>query len=515
MDILEKKDSSFNLRKQIKQDISSVFVNKPEAFIQAFEAQDFEKALEIWQNSIQPTPFAQSSTGSALYSYLLFKNGFFSLSLDYLLNKSKPSRIDPVVSRLWKLDVDKTESIWKSFYFPISSDWQNILSPEIVFQIGSKSPLNLIKAQEYIKSLLPLPLDDKTDVFPLEWLFVLSLIQQKDMDTATKVLSWLLSKTKDSYRKDKISLTIARLLADIGESKASEYYYKKIKKISYMWFLASEEMAWIHLRESDNSQAYSTAMSLNYPGFLQSISPSMYFVMALSQLKNCDNEGAVQTLINFKKAFFNQSTALQKILDQKLYRNLIRSLSAFYDSKNDYYKVEPVFVDLFSQNSSLSKNKKEEGESDKQTSVKLNLFYNLRTDNQLKNNILFYNSIKNNRQRRKTKFEKLSALEDKITINLENKIHAKIEFLLKKELKNIQSALNNFHLISAEVLYRKYGALSGLTVSQRDFWLKDISVYKSKSLLYFPYNKDEVWLDELSSYTASKSGKCPKGNYIL
>ena len=516
IDILEKQDSSFNLKKQIKQDISTVFVNKPVAFIQAFESKDFEKALEIWLNSIQQTAFAKSSTGSALYSYLLFKNHFEALALNYLLKNTQPSQINPVVSRLWKLDIDKTKLIWKRFYFPISPEWQNVFSPEIVFQIGSKSPMNLIKDQNYMKSLLSLPLDEKIDVFPLEWLFVLSLIQKQDMDSATKVLSWLLSKTKDSYRKDKINLTIARLLADIGESKASEHYYKKIKRISYLWFLAQEELVWLNLRDKNSGRAYSTAMALNHPGFLQSISSSMCFVMALSQLKNCDDEGATQNLINFKQAFLNQSIGLQKILDQKLYKNLIPILLAFYDTKNDYYKINSPLVDLFSQDLTFLQNKKKKGEDNKQTLAKMKLFYNLKTDRRLKNDILLYNHIENNQQPETTKFRKLSALKDKVVLSLEDKIQARIELLLKTELKNIQSALNSFHLIEAEILYRKYGALSGLALWQGGAsWFKDFSLYKSKSLIYFPFNKDEIWLDELSSYKASKSSKCPEGNYIL
>ena len=53
------------------------------------------------------------------------------------------------------------------------------------------------------------------------------------MDSATKILAWLLSQTKDTYKKDKINLTVARLLADIGENKVALSYYQKIKKMAY------------------------------------------------------------------------------------------------------------------------------------------------------------------------------------------------------------------------------------------------------------------------------------------
>ena len=513
IDILEKRDSSFNFKKQIKQDISVIFVNKPLAFIQAFEAKDFEKALEIWQKNIQPTSFSKSSTGSALYAYLLFKNHFELLALNYLLKNSKTSQIHPVVIRLWKLDIDKTKAIWDNFYFPISPDWQNVFSPEIVFKIASKSSFHLVKDQDYMKLLLALPLEDKVDVFSLEWIFVLSLIKKQDMDSATKVLAWLLSKTKDSYRKDKINLTIARLLANIEEVEASEHYYKKLNKLSYLWFLAQEEMAWLNLRLGDNSKAYSKAMALKHPDFLESISPSMYFITAFSQLKNCDDEGAVQTLMSFKKTFFNQYTGLQKILDQKLYTNLIGRLLDFYGS--NAYQIKSPLIDLFSQDTIASKSKTGNDKySNKTRSFKINLFYNLRTDSQLKNKILLYNYIENQKKKRNKKFKKLVTIENNIIKNLKNKIEKKIDLIIKKELENIKLALKSFHLMEAEILYRKYVSSPALTLAQGQSWSKDISLYRN-NLLYFPYNRDEIWLDELSSYKADKSSQCPDGRYIL
>ena len=83
LDILKDQDNSFALQKELKKDIGSIFPssNKPRSFIKAFEDKDFENALNLWFQSIKNTSFAKSSTGSALYAYLLFKNGFEVLSL--------------------------------------------------------------------------------------------------------------------------------------------------------------------------------------------------------------------------------------------------------------------------------------------------------------------------------------------------------------------------------------------------------------------------------------------------
>ena len=180
IDILEKKDSSFNLENQLKIDIASVFSNnKPFSFIQAFESKDFQSALRIWLKSIEGRSFSRSATGSALYSYLLFQNGFEALALNKLFQNSKPNQIDSIVKRLWKLDMDKSNRVWNYFYFPLSPNWQDFFSPELTFKIGSKSTLLPGKDRAYIKSLLSLPVGKKLDTFSLEWLFVLSLIQKK------------------------------------------------------------------------------------------------------------------------------------------------------------------------------------------------------------------------------------------------------------------------------------------------------------------------------------------------
>ena len=487
IDILETTDNSFKLQNELKTDIGSVFSGiKPVSFIQAFESKNFESALEVWLKSIQGSFFSKSATGSALYAYLLFQNGFEAIALNQLFQNSQPDKINPIVRNLWKLNIDKSNSVWNYFYFPLSSNWSLFFSPEMVFKIGSKSPFHIVKDRDYIKSLLSLPVKDKLDTFSLEWLFVLSFIQQNDMDSATKILSWLLSQTKDSYRKDKINLTVARLLADIEENKHALTYYQKIKRLSYFWFLAQEEIILLNLNNGDNSQAYSKAMAFNYPSFLKELSPSMFFALSLAQLKNCDNRGATQSLIAFKKAFFKPYKELIKNRNEKQYKDLILDLLGFYQSKSLYYNIG-----------------------------KTHLFYHLRKDSRLKNDLLFYNYIKEKRKSRKVKFNKLLLKEDKMILDLKNKIYSRIQFLLKQEIASIERVLKNFHLLEAEILYREYSNQASLDFSHTNFWYKDISFYRPSHFIYFPFNREEIWLDELTDYKTSQNNKCPKGTEVL
>lgn len=493
LDILNNKGTSFTLEKKLQKDIGSVFPfsKKPQDFIKAFENKDFEKALDIWLKSIKNTSFAKSSTGSALYSYLLFKNGFEVLSLKNLLEKSQPNEINPIVSNLWKTSIDEKHSLWNNYFFPIGKEWQGFFPTKIVFNLGAKSPLQLQRDQEYIKFLLSLPLDSKTDTFSLEWSFILSLIQQKDMDSATKILAWLISKTKDQNKRDKTYLTIGRLLADIGELSASVNYYEQVRKSYYFWLFAQEEKAWLFFNKKDYGKAYSTASVFEYPKFKREISPYMFFILALSQLKNCDYEGVARSLSDFKLVFSKRETEIRKTLSSNSYEKLTERLLAFYHSRNAYYEI---------------------GKTD--------LLYHLRKDSFLKNHILLKTYMQNRQSVRKSQFKSLDKAERKIVNQLNDKIGERIQQILQKEIKQIKFVLNNFQVIEAESLYRIHGFHSLLS-NQKPMMAHSIGptlasyFYKSNDTVYFPFDPNEIWLDELSAYKNKLLENCPKGSYIL
>ena len=155
LDILKDRDNSFALQRELENDIGSLFVpsNRPDDFINAFENQRFGRALDLWIKTIQGNSFSRSSTGSALYSYLLFKNGFEFLSLKNLFEKSKPEEVNSIVKKLWKISINKKRPLWDYFFFPVSRKWLEFFDEEMIFRLGSKTPLQLKSKedQEYIK----------------------------------------------------------------------------------------------------------------------------------------------------------------------------------------------------------------------------------------------------------------------------------------------------------------------------------------------------------------------------
>ena len=490
LDLLKEQDHSFVLQRKLKKDIGSVspVLNQSSDFIKAFEGKNFKKALNLWLRSIHKTSFAKSSTGSAFYSYLLFKNGFMVLSLKNLLESSKPDEIHPIVSNLWKVDIEKSHSVWNYFFFPINQKWQRFFPAEVVFKIGSKYPFQLKKDQEYIKSLLALPIPEEVNTFSLKWLFILSLVQQGDMDSATKILAWLISQTKESNKKDMIHLTIGRLLADAEEFPASLYYYGKVKNLSYFWLLAQEEKAWISFNREDYGQAYSLSSVFEYPHFKKTASPSMLFLLALSQLKNCDYKGITRSLRDFKLLFADRAAKLRQTLAEGSYEKLINKLLEFYASENFYYELDDMSVP-----------------------------YHLKKDYFLKNHILLYDYMKKQQLKRTSNFKSLNERENEIVRQLKSKIQKRMRFLLKKETEKISFAKQNLRLVSASALYRIYGfhSLSLKNIEKDQIWRAKVPIYKSYPFLHFPFNPEEIWLDELSNYKSDLLKSCPQGTYVL
>ena len=492
LDILKAQDTSFALEKELKKDIGSLFppLNKPHDFIKAFEERNFERALSLWFKSIKDTAFAKSSTGLALYSYILFNNGFEFLALNTLLEKSRPEDMDAIVSKLWKTDISKQHSVWDYFFFPLSQKWQSLFDEEIIFKLGSKIPFQLNKDQEYIKSLLALPLNDTVDTFSIEWSFVLSLIQTEDMDSATKILAWLINKTKDQNKRDMIHLTVGRLLADVGEVQASLSYYSQVKIPSYFWLLAQEEKAWISFNKEDYGKAYSTVSAFEYPQFKKELSPFMFLIRALSQLKNCDYKGLARSLTDFKFLFSKKEARIEKILTSNSYKALIQALLAFYRSGSPYYGIG--------------------GYSD--------LFYHLKKDNFLRSHILLSHYINNKKSRRKTRFPFLDEEENQIAYSLEDKIKNRIQSLLKKEQEKIAFVLTNFQINEVEALYRIYGYHSLLPVPLAHFGNSvegPFKLFYRSELAVFPFEADEIWLDERADYRSLPLKGCPQGSFVL
>ena len=90
--------------------------------------------------------------------------------------------------------------------------------------------------------------------------------------------------------------------------------------------------------------------------------------------------------------------------------------------------------------------------------------------------------------------------------------------LLKREMEKTDFILKEFQIIEADVLYRDQGFHSLFPVKKVKFSDRiknSVSSHKLNSVLYFPFDANEIWLDELSDYQSHLLKSCPKGSYVL
>ena len=478
LNLLETDTSDFSIKKKLKKDLSSILPDSLNSiyFVRAFENKNFKKSLKIWNQTIEGTDFSKSSTGTALYAYLLFQNKFEYLSLYTLFTSTQVKEIDPIVRHLWKNQ--KLHPLWNFIYLPIDLDWQLIFDPKLIVKANSKNSFHLEKDHELMKSLLSLPLAEDFENFDLEWSFLLSLLKKGDKESVVKLLSWFLSEKKYETQKNKINLTIARLLADIGEYPTALSYYEKVEKLSYLTLLAREEMSWIFLKQNKLTKAKESSLVFNHPAFTPS--PSMFFVLALAQFRNCDYEGAFQTLISFKEAFSNDS------------------LKYFFDRK-DFGVISTVLLQNY--RSDLNP-----------LGANISIWsYLVRVDKKLKSQIFLYDYLENQYKRRSNvEFKKLHQKQRALVEKIKKERNERLFTLLKKEYQERQIFLNYFKILEAEILYQNYGRKSKFFTKKNNesgfAFKKSFSI--AESLLYFPFDRDEIWLDELFDYKVSKNKFC-------
>ena len=212
----------------------------------------------------------------------------------------------------------------------------------------------------------------------------------------------------------------------------------------------------------------------------------MFLALTLSQLKTCDYKGAVRSLLSFKNLFSKRKAEINKILSEGSYKVLTKKLLDFYHSETPYYKISSS-----------------------------GLFYQLRKDKFLKNHILLSRYIRDKALLREKGFKPLQDQENQMMAQIESRIKNRMQVLIKEELEKIKSVEQKLHIVEAEILYRVYGFYS--LVSKNETRQEKLVSFNSSSanLIYFPYNPNEIWLDELSYYQNRQRGGCPSVKYSL
>ena len=457
----ESQETAFTLERHLKRDTASLLPDPSSnagfsaRFARAFDNKHYGEALRVYLSGLSRGPFARSATGRALYGLLLFQNGFEAEGLAELF-EARPDKISPYVRSLWKAHAPAGHPAWNQVLILWPAEWTGFFDERTAFLAGISSLPALGSAdRRHIEYLLRLPVSGSLDKFPAEWRLTLSFIREGDMDSATKVLGWLLKNSGSQKKRDMAHLAIARLLADAGERPAALFYYGKIPSDSPLYLSAQEEKAWIYHFQGRPRQALAAAAVFEYPGFKGRLAPKMLLALGFSQLKMCDYQGVSRALLQFKSRFAAGSAGYSRAL---LRRNSPLARLIRY---RDFIGKKPAPAGAI--------------------------------------------------------FEPLRARRARLLQSLRKKTESLSQAALKKAAAEISAAAAGMRLVEAEALYRIHGFHKRRPPAFRPAGaLFSAESRSGEGAVIFPFNPKEIWKDELPDYQAlPRAEGCPKGAYIL
>ena len=118
---------------------------------------------------------------------------------------------------------------------------------------------------------------------------------------AVKTLKNIESKKITSEEKSRVSMTLGRIYYQAGKFAESVEQFDKVTKDSPYWLKSLEEKAWAQYKLKNTGKSLAVLKTLTNPVFGDEVSPEVYFLQSLNQLKTCDYPGVFKTIEQFKK----------------------------------------------------------------------------------------------------------------------------------------------------------------------------------------------------------------------
>ena len=104
-----------------------------------------------------------------------------------------------------------------------------------------------------------------------------------------------------SEEKSRVAMTLGRIYYQAGKFAESAEQYDKVQKDSPYWLKSLEEKAWAQYQLKNTGKSLAVLKTLTNPVFADEVSPEVYFLQSLNQLKTCDYPGIFKTIEQFKK----------------------------------------------------------------------------------------------------------------------------------------------------------------------------------------------------------------------
>ncbi len=459
----------------------------PSELIKETRESGFREALIDYVQTRQGTTYDTSYDGEALKAYLLFKNGLPVMGIEHLMSLKNPSQISSEVRALWTKDVKADHPVWKVARTTWGAKWDQFFGQSVGREVALYSIYTINSAKELKKIQTELSnTSSPTQKTWLQWQLGLWAPVYDQVNVGIFHLENLLKSKQEIIGRDQILMALARAHFQKNEFEKAVEYYTQVPKSSDFWFESVEERAWAAIREGRYEKALADATTLTTPVFTPLIGPEPYFMAAYSGLKICDYPMIFKFAEKFKERFKKTSAGLEELVKtgtsaavQKALAKLVKG-----DLSIATYGTEAQFLPRnFHHDEFVRRHLLYRKALLLETARTQEIIENLQ-DKNLTMNIL--NSRIQSMQTKATASEKLA-------LN-------RIQRLAQEDLKEIKANLQKMHIIEAEVIQR-------IHLAQKP-GKNNLKLSKASDELVFPYDDDEVWMDELDNYKSLSNG-CP------
>jgi tetratricopeptide (TPR) repeat protein len=314
------------------------------------------------------------------------------------------------------------------------------------------------------------------------WQIVTLAPQIDATDEALSAIKLLRESGQIVIGQDLIQSAFARILYQKGEIDQALAAYAEIPKSSSLWVESVEEKAWAYLRKNDSDKALGQTITLLSPALAPLVGPESFYLANLMALKICDYPRIFKNSDLFKARHKDRLNGLIELSQNGTSKNLPAAMDRL-DAKGITVEAAGPLVGSFPR-----------------ATFRDQRFVTLM-------------SARRQLQSEITKAHKVGALGDFGTkiVQLQPKLDQlkqlallRLRTLARNELNEYQHNLSKMHVIEAEVMQRL--AVDESLKGKRD---KIAKAKDDGEVMVFPYDSDEVWLDELDNYKAQVKN-CPQ-----
>lgn len=451
------------------------------SFSSALNKGNYHQALVLWPALNEARN--SSPTNEALFAYALYKDNMPLLGFDKLASIQDLNSVSKSVKNLWRNELGVNSPFWRN----TNVTWNKKLSAIFPSQTASiisawslrdlKSDGDFKKAQGLLRDL------EGTDSGAwVKWQLALGYGLSNRTAVAVDYLQSLVNSDQRAVGQDEVLMAAARMLYQDNKLDLAMKYYDKVSKSSDYWLEAVEEKAWIYARLGNFERTLGEMKTALNPAFSSQIGPESYFLATLANLRVCDYASIFEIFKTFKERNQARIIEIQKLADtghnqvsdQALVK-LEAGVETWADLGNDLDKV-PRFVNRDEAlNRAISLQR-----MGHQQKVEIN---KLASENSY--------------------YSYFASSANQTSKNLEQAAPLRLKVLAGQDVAEMKKNLMKLQIVDAEAVHRMH---VGQTYAQE---IKGGAERpKVKNAIEFPYENNEIWLDEIDHYQATAKG-CP------